>query len=84
LTRPEPTIIGNCEGWSFIVGKKSRKQSPKNTTLVSLQLNNSYFIHRLSTIQRIRFCTTCGWSVDQLWGSCRHPIWWIILNPYTH
>jgi hypothetical protein len=21
-TRPEPTIIGNCEGWSFIVGKK--------------------------------------------------------------
>jgi hypothetical protein len=23
MTRPEPTIIGNCEGWNFIVGKKS-------------------------------------------------------------
>ncbi|HVL44137.1 MAG TPA: hypothetical protein VM407_04855 [Acidovorax sp.] len=22
-TRPEPTIIGNCDSWSFIVGKKA-------------------------------------------------------------
>jgi hypothetical protein len=21
-TRPEPTIIGNCDSWNFIVGKK--------------------------------------------------------------
>jgi hypothetical protein len=29
MTRPEPTIIGNCEGWSFIVGKKSDLHSQK-------------------------------------------------------
>jgi len=22
MTRPEPTLYGNCESWSFIVGKK--------------------------------------------------------------
>jgi hypothetical protein len=22
MTRPEPTIYGNCESWDFIVGKK--------------------------------------------------------------
>ncbi|MDH4465358.1 MAG: hypothetical protein QE290_15140 [Acidovorax sp.] len=26
-TRPEPTIIGNCESWSFIVGKKGESGS---------------------------------------------------------
>jgi hypothetical protein len=26
-TRPEPTIIGNCEGWSLIVGKKPEPMS---------------------------------------------------------
>ena len=25
MTRPEPTIFGNCNGWSFIVGKKIRR-----------------------------------------------------------
>jgi len=49
LTRPEPTIIGNCDSWNFIVGKTVQKQSEKNCTLASLQLSNSYFIHRLST-----------------------------------
>ncbi|MCY7304999.1 MAG: hypothetical protein LH632_02410 [Rhodoferax sp.] len=27
MTRPEPTIIGNCDSWNFIVGKKARQQS---------------------------------------------------------
>jgi len=29
VTRPEPTIIGNCEGWKLIVGKKPARYSPK-------------------------------------------------------
>jgi len=29
MTRPEPTIIGNCEGWKLIVGKKPARYSPK-------------------------------------------------------
>ena len=32
VTRPEPTIFGNCDSWDFIVGKKpctySRQQRP--------------------------------------------------------
>jgi hypothetical protein len=27
VTRPEPTIYGNCDSWSFIVGKKPRAYS---------------------------------------------------------
>jgi hypothetical protein len=29
--RPEPTIIGNCEGWNFIVGKKIEKRTRVTT-----------------------------------------------------
>jgi hypothetical protein len=29
VTRPEPTIFGNCEGWNFIVGKKNLEHSQK-------------------------------------------------------
>jgi hypothetical protein len=29
-TRPEPTIIGNCDSWSFIVGKKPKGKSPSD------------------------------------------------------
>jgi len=29
-TRPEPTIIGNCDSWSFIVGKKPAEKSPSD------------------------------------------------------
>jgi hypothetical protein len=31
-TRPEPTIIGNCEGWSAIVGKKPAPMSLNPTS----------------------------------------------------
>ncbi|MBU0746124.1 MAG: hypothetical protein KKB95_06050 [Gammaproteobacteria bacterium] len=30
-TRPEPTIIGNCDSWVFIVGKKLARESPSNS-----------------------------------------------------
>jgi hypothetical protein len=30
VTRPKPTIYGNCDSWSFIVGKKPRAYSRKD------------------------------------------------------
>jgi hypothetical protein len=29
VTRPEPTVFGNCESWNFIVGKKCEKHRAK-------------------------------------------------------
>jgi hypothetical protein len=29
VTRPEPTVFGNCESWNFIVGKKCEKHRTK-------------------------------------------------------
>ncbi len=62
-TRPEPTIIGNCEGWSFIVGKKFRTYSPNTSHHESLQCSNRIFIHNLSTILDTH-------ALDNLWASC--------------
>jgi hypothetical protein len=28
VTRPQPTIHGNCDSWAFIVGKKRGVQAP--------------------------------------------------------
>jgi hypothetical protein len=36
VTRPEPTIHGNCESWDFIVGKKPALNSPKIGELLTL------------------------------------------------
>ena len=47
--RPKPTIYGNCDSWSFIVGKKPRAYSERATPTGPLQGHNSYIIHRFST-----------------------------------
>jgi hypothetical protein len=47
--RPEPTIIGKCEGWNFIVGKKIKKRTRVTAQQGSLQLSNKKFIHSLFT-----------------------------------
>jgi hypothetical protein len=67
LTRPEPTIIGNCEGWKFIVGKKSGTYSPKNSHQESLQRSNKNFIHNLLTI-------LVSHPLDNLWVNCGLPV----------
>lgn len=67
LTRPEPTIIGNCEGWNFIVGKKRATYSPKNLDDQSLQHSNKKFIHNLLT----KFGNDC---LDNLWVNCGAPV----------
>jgi hypothetical protein len=40
VTRPEPTIYGNCDSWDFIVGKKGAPYSPKNRKFPSLRRHN--------------------------------------------
>jgi hypothetical protein len=49
VTRPEPTIIGNCESWNFIVGKLAHPNSPKNAFGRSLLQCSVNFINNLST-----------------------------------
>src|SRR6218665_2328706 len=48
-TRPEPTIIGNCDGWNPIVGKKTVCQRPGERIQGELPGCNKDFIHNLFT-----------------------------------
>jgi hypothetical protein len=65
-TRPEPTIIGNCEGWSFIVGKMPASMSPKPRMASALLQRNKHFTHSLFTSSIRAAWTTCGLAVDEL------------------
>jgi len=76
LTRPEPTIIGNCDSWKFIVGKKPEKHRPSNSRHALLQRSNKNSMHNLLTIFVISIWTTCGWTVERLWSLSILPIWW--------
>jgi hypothetical protein len=62
-TRPEPTIYGNCDSWSFIVGKKPAPYSRKTSRQGSLQRGNKPFMHNLSTYLH-------GQLLDNLWVIC--------------
>ncbi|RZJ61781.1 MAG: hypothetical protein EON49_04370 [Acidovorax sp.] len=62
-TRPEPTIIGNCDSWNFIVGKKPAEKSPPDCISGELSRCNMNFMHSLFTIG-----TTT--TLDNLWVSC--------------
>jgi hypothetical protein len=62
-TRPEPTIYGNCDSWSFIVGKKPGAYSRRCHQNRPLQVSNKKLNHRLLTIiDLIRG--------DKLWAIC--------------
>jgi hypothetical protein len=67
VTRPEPTIYGNCDSWSFIVGKKPRAYRPRGRREGSLQTCNRILIHRL-------FTKTGGRCRDKLWAICGLPV----------
>ncbi|MCJ0764297.1 hypothetical protein [Variovorax terrae] len=67
VTRPKPTIYGNCDSWSFIVGKKARQYSAEIGSLVLLQRGNMDFTHSLSTI-------LVGSLWDNLWVICGSPV----------
>jgi hypothetical protein len=49
LTRPEPTIIGNCEGWKFIVGKKPETYSQKTVPMRRCGAATKNLMHNLLT-----------------------------------
>ncbi len=63
VTRPEPTIYGNCDSWNFIVGKKPRTYRPATGKIVSLQRSNKNLMHNLSTYFR-------NTILDNLWAIC--------------
>jgi hypothetical protein len=63
VTRPEPTIYGNCDSWSFIVGKKPRAYSRTGGRIGPLQASNMNVIHNLSTKIGSKL-----W--DNLWAIC--------------
>jgi hypothetical protein len=63
VTRPKPTIYGNCDSWSFIVGKKPRAYSQTIGQIGSLQTSNKNVIHNLSTKYMSKV-----W--DNVWAIC--------------
>jgi len=60
MTRPEPTIYGNCDSWEFIVGKKAVTQSPYKFLKPPLQARDTDFIHTYPQNQHENNRTTCG------------------------
>ena len=73
MTRPEPTIYGNCDSWDFIVGKKSLTGSTNKTPHAPLRPNNKHFIHSLSTEsarkQQNNLWVSCGALGGKSWES---------------
>jgi hypothetical protein len=63
VTRPKPTIYGNCDSWSFIVGKKPRAYSREQGQRGPLLTSNKHVIHNLSTFLG-------GKLWDNLWAIC--------------
>jgi len=75
-TRPEPTIFGNCDSWSFIVGKKAGLHRPENRAGHALWVHNGSLMHKLFTGRLISFWTTYGKCVDHPCTMERLPTWW--------
>jgi hypothetical protein len=48
MTRPEPTIYGNCESWDFIVGKKPALNSLEIGKLLILATGSEALKHKVS------------------------------------
>jgi len=67
VTRPEPTIYGNCDSWNFIVGKKGGAYSREDRPGGSLQVHNMKLINSLST-------NAVGHGWDNLWAICGAPV----------
>ncbi|MEN9688119.1 MAG: hypothetical protein RI998_116 [Pseudomonadota bacterium] len=63
MTRPEPTIYGNCDSWDLIVGRKPDADSPKGSLNSALSVRDTIVIHSLFTkMVRARR--------NNLWANC--------------
>ncbi|MEY4676300.1 MAG: hypothetical protein RLZZ470_807 [Pseudomonadota bacterium] len=63
MTRPEPTIYGNCDSWDLIVGRKPLASMPKGSLKSALSVCDTHVIHSLFTKWK-------GCKQDNLWASC--------------
>src|SRR6218665_1714331 len=84
-TRPEPTIIGNCDGWNPIVGKKTVCQRPGERIQGELPGGNKDFIHNLFTdYASTALDNLCMAREHSLSRRRRHPICRSALNDGLH
>ncbi|NDP37384.1 MAG: hypothetical protein GZ093_01320 [Rhodoferax sp.] len=74
LTRPEPTIIGNCDSWNFIVGKKPEMDSPKTVTLGRCRAATKNYTQLINMVDG----SASGQLVGELWTIC----WSIFIFPH--
>ena len=81
-TRPEPTIIGNCDWLELHCRQKVWGAKSKKLLQGKVARQQQKVMHRLVTILRISSCTTCGWPVEQLWGSFCIPYGGFFTYPY--
>jgi hypothetical protein len=63
VTRPKPTIYGNCDSWNFIVGKTRRAYSRWVTRTRPLPVCHANLVHRFSTILE-------SGRGDNMWAIC--------------
>jgi hypothetical protein len=68
VTRPEPTIYGNCDSWNFIVGKTGRAYSRQVIRTGPLRVCNWNSVHSFSThsgcIREDNMWARCGSAVN--------------------
>jgi hypothetical protein len=63
MTRPQPTIYGNCDSWDFIVGKNAPAElshTPPHRRCGAATENYQQIINKI-------FGTTLGQVVQGLW-----------------
>ena len=84
MTRPEPTIYGNCDSWDFIVGKKLKTVSPHQALGHTLQVSDRVFVHNLSTEslqkQQNNLWVSCGAFGGKSWESRMVVIYRFIIS----
>ena len=63
MTRPEPTIYGNCDSWDLIVGRNPLMDMPQGSLNEALSVRDIIVIHSL-------FTNSARQQQNNLWASC--------------
>ncbi|MBH1962854.1 MAG: hypothetical protein I8H77_00895 [Comamonadaceae bacterium] len=66
VTRPQPTIYGNCDSWSFIVGKKRLFRSLKSRIIGRCDAATEIYQQLINSSGGLPF----GQAVVFLWNAC--------------